>query len=231
MTRRFGIGAIALAAACVASAMMTATARAEDAKHPRDPWVFRSVLDGRARMLTCALNEKLYVSYDTQTGSLYRAWAGSVLFTGGVYDARHGPQPKSVGPAYFGRKKDDSAWQVRVDGKPTDAKPHYLGYKVGANDVTLSLAFDTPGGRVTVDESPGCEIADDKVTLVRTFKVSGLPAGTIVALTLSGDEGDASESIVDRGGARMPGLSASDSYTVHLDRNGTVTLRTTWRTR
>lgn len=231
MKRRIGWTAIALAAACLAGAT---TAAAGETKRPRDPWVFRSVLDGRARMLTCAMHDKLYVSYDTQTGSLYRAWAGRVNFTGGVYDARHGPQPTSVGPAYFRRDKHEPAWGVTVDGKPTDAKPHYLGYATGKNgdEVTIELAFDTPGGRVNIDEMPSCDVADDKITLVRTFKVAGLPAGTAITLDLAGEDGDpTAEHAIDAPGnpsARPPTTAPSD---LRLDRNGTVTLRTTWRTR
>ena len=52
--------------------------------HPREVWVFRSVLDEMPRMVTAALDEKLWVAYDTQTGLLYRAWSGDVLFDGAV---------------------------------------------------------------------------------------------------------------------------------------------------
>ena len=56
---------------------------------PNDPWVFRSVLDKQPRMVTFALNDKLWVSYSTDSCSLYKAWAGSVDFTGAVYNMRH----------------------------------------------------------------------------------------------------------------------------------------------
>ncbi len=39
---------------------------------PNDPWVFRSVLDKQPRMITFALNDKLWVSYSTDSCALYR---------------------------------------------------------------------------------------------------------------------------------------------------------------
>ena len=69
--------------------------------HPREVWVFRSVLDEMPRMVTAALDEKLWVAYDTQTGLLYRAWSGDVLFDGAVYTTVHGPQPQSLGATYY----------------------------------------------------------------------------------------------------------------------------------
>ena len=40
---------------------------------PNDPWVFRSVLDKQPRMITFALNDNLWVSYSTDSCSLYKA--------------------------------------------------------------------------------------------------------------------------------------------------------------
>ena len=228
MTRRIGIGAITLAAACLADTLLTTSAVAVDAKRPRDPWVFRSVLDGRARMLTCAMSDKLYVSYDTQTASLYRAWSGGVNFSGGVYDARHGPQPTSVGPAYYRRDRHDPTWTISIDGKPCNAKPRYLGYRTGRDDVTIELALDTPGGRVSVDERPSYELDADKVTLVRTFEVGGLPAGAVITLDLAGEKDDPMSGQAVQSGAVQKAGDAG--WTLTIDHNGTTRLRTTWRT-
>ncbi len=40
---------------------------------PRDPWVFRSVLDNKPRMITAALHDDMYVAYSAQTCQLYKA--------------------------------------------------------------------------------------------------------------------------------------------------------------
>ncbi|MCB0529802.1 MAG: hypothetical protein KDC65_15095, partial [Saprospiraceae bacterium] len=41
------------------------------ADRPNDPWVFRSVLDKQARMITFALDDHLWVAYSTDSCSLY----------------------------------------------------------------------------------------------------------------------------------------------------------------
>ena len=62
---------------------------------PMEPWVFRSVLDKKPRMLTLAMNKDLFIAYDTKRGSLYKAWKGDVDLDGAVYTTYHGPQPTS----------------------------------------------------------------------------------------------------------------------------------------
>lgn len=76
-------------------------ARATD--RPRDPWVFRSVLDEQARMIVVALHERLWLAYDASNGELAKAWAGDVVMQGAVHDAVHGPQPVSRGRMLLGR--------------------------------------------------------------------------------------------------------------------------------
>lgn len=68
---------------------------------PIDPWVFRSVLDGNARMLTAALDPNLWIAFDVDHGELWRVWGGDVHFTGTVYDTLHGPQPTARGVDHF----------------------------------------------------------------------------------------------------------------------------------
>ena len=68
---------------------------------PMDPWVFRSVLDGNARMLTAALDPDLWVAFDVDHGELWRVWGGDVHLTGTVYDTLHGPQPTARGVDHF----------------------------------------------------------------------------------------------------------------------------------
>ena len=53
---------------------------ARDAGRPNSPWVFRSVLDKKPRMVTFALNDRLWVAYSVDSCSLYKAWSGSVAF-------------------------------------------------------------------------------------------------------------------------------------------------------
>ena len=57
----------------------TTTTRGSGIERPYQPWVFRSVLDQNPRMITLALNNKLWAAYRTTTGGLYKAWRGEVL--------------------------------------------------------------------------------------------------------------------------------------------------------
>ena len=77
--------------------------------------VFRSVLDGRPRMLTIDLGGDLWVAYDAQTGGLYKVWRDGVAAEGAAYDYRHGPQPRALGPAYTLRT-GSVPWRLVIDG-------------------------------------------------------------------------------------------------------------------
>ena len=54
-------------------------------ERPAEIWVFRSVLDKHARMVTIGLNKDLWVAYDATNCGLYKAWTGGVKFDGAVY--------------------------------------------------------------------------------------------------------------------------------------------------
>jgi uncharacterized protein len=86
----------------IAPSMFGLEARAATSR-PRDPFVFRSVLDARTRILTAALASDLWVAYDTETCGLYKAWPGGVDLQGAVFTGEHGPQPTSKGGAYVER--------------------------------------------------------------------------------------------------------------------------------
>jgi hypothetical protein len=139
---------------------------------PHDPWVFRSVLDGRARMLTVALHEDLWVAYDATDGRLTKAWTGGVDFDGAVYTSRHGPQPTTTGPAYLDAAAV-SMWLLLDDAGsvlPTEAR--YLGYlRYGDDRVVLRYELSGEGGRrAIVTESPEYEAGPSgRPVLRRTF--------------------------------------------------------------
>ena len=71
-----------------------------DTTRPHDPWVFRSVLDWKPRVITMALHKDLWIAYSTENAALYKVWKGTVYFDGPVYTHAHGPQPISIGDAY-----------------------------------------------------------------------------------------------------------------------------------
>ena len=91
-----------------------------DGDRPHDPWVFRSVLDTQARMVTLALDDNLWVAYSAEFGSLYKAWKGRVEFDGAVYTTAHGPQPLSIGDAWI-LNDIEMPWRLKVNG--AEVKP------------------------------------------------------------------------------------------------------------
>jgi len=108
---------------------------------PHDPWVFRSVLDQQARMITIALDKDLWLAYNTQTGSIYKAWKGVVNFEGAVYNHTHGPQPTSVGDAYLEAKKRNQ-WALVSNGLVVPSQTHYNGHQFIDGEVQFNLTIE-----------------------------------------------------------------------------------------
>ena len=54
-------------------ALLQACDSKKDLKRPRDPWVFRSVLDKQPRIITATLHDELFVAYDARYCGLYKA--------------------------------------------------------------------------------------------------------------------------------------------------------------
>lgn len=155
----------------------------KEVKRPRDPWVFRSVLDNKPRMITAALHDNLYVAYSAQTCQLYKAWKGGVIFDGAVYTTHHGPQPSSKGYAYFVRPEQQDFWYLVQNGKESKVAPRFKGYSLKDDQVTFHFQLsDADGNSVLVDETPEYESKGDQPGLKRTFQVINAPAGTRVKI-------------------------------------------------
>src|SRR5688572_10613259 len=100
----------------------------KETKRPRDPWVFRSVLDKQPRMITATLADEMYVAYDARYCGLYKAWKGEVILDGPVYTIKHGPQPTSEGYSYFEQRLHEPAWRLVVDGKEVIPSAQFKGH-------------------------------------------------------------------------------------------------------
>jgi hypothetical protein len=172
-------------------------------QRPRDPWVFRSVLDGRARMVTVALANEIWVAYDATSCGLTKAWKGGVHFDGAVYTTVHGPQPTSEGEAYV-LGAPGPAWQFTdAEGKTAVLAPRWRGYVLANGQVRLRYDLSLPGGAVArVEETPEFvrpeKLFDDPtsqapwltrglVGLRRTFTATGIPPGTSVSVAVEAD--------------------------------------------
>ncbi|TDE15250.1 PA14 domain-containing protein [Dyadobacter psychrotolerans] len=160
----------------------TKPAQKTDEQRPRQEWVLRSVLDAKPRILSIALNDKLWLAYNTKTASLYKAWIGKITFGGPVYTSSHGPQPISSGTTYM-EEPDENPWRIQVDGKQLTPDVNYKGHKIVDNQVTLKYELAFQGKKITVEEKPEFfDAAHGKAGFERVFTVANIPAGTELSL-------------------------------------------------
>jgi glucose/arabinose dehydrogenase len=114
-------------------------------EHPgrgHSPWVLRSSLDGRPRMLLAALAPELWLAYSTETASIHQLWRGDVELSGPVYDARQGAEPMSRGAAWW-RPEAATAWRVAAgDGAWEPARVRWLGHGFEPGSGALWLHFE-----------------------------------------------------------------------------------------
>lgn len=173
--------------ACVAMvAVMLCVMLGAAPDRPRDPWVFRCVLDKNARMVVIALHENLWVAYDAKTCSLYKAWRGDVKFDGAVYTTVHGPQPTSVGDTYFDGPQDN-VWFIRRDEELIQPQQVlWRGYSI--RDNTVSLRYElilADGSSIEIEEVPEVSLADDQLVFSRSFTLTGVAPRDQILLNLS----------------------------------------------
>ncbi|MEM8527769.1 MAG: family 16 glycoside hydrolase [Bacteroidota bacterium] len=153
-------------------------------ERPHDPWVFRSVMDGKPRMLTVALHDDLWASYSTETASLYKVWKGGVNFDGAVYTTAHGPQPSTLGDAYFENKYESAAWKVMKEGAEVLTDIQFKGHRFEQGKVSLRYELILEdGSKIEVIERPEYQEKESgQVGFERKFEVRNAPAGTEVVL-------------------------------------------------
>lgn len=148
-------------------------------QRPHDPWVFRSVLDSLPRMLTVALHDDLWAAYSAQTGAVYKVWKGGVNFDGAVYTTVHGPQPSTLGDAYF-HNKHENPWIVTVDGVEQTPRIQYRGHRFDKKrriSVNSELILDD-GTVIAVQEHPEYMTnGTGQAGMERVFHVQNLPNG------------------------------------------------------
>ena len=151
------------------------------------PPVFRSVLDGRPRMITFHLDDSLWVAYSAETGGFYRASRDGVDLDGAVSTSMHGPQPESIGQAYV---VSDSAggWHLIRDGRRQSPEVRYCGHAFEDDGAALVIELrnsDGDGSWITVRKLPRRVRGDNgHVGLERTFVTENVPQGTQVALDI-----------------------------------------------
>ena len=150
------------------------------------PWVFRSVLDRRPRMITFALSKTLWAAYDTQTASLYKVWRDGVEFDGAVYTTRHGPQPSSEGAGYI-VNDIASAWIVRHENREQAPKVQYLGHRFEEEHAAIRYALlFGEGERVEIEEWPEAVTREDgRPAFFRRYDILENDSNAQIVLTTS----------------------------------------------
>ena len=134
------------------------------------PWVIRTNLDGRPRMLLFALAPDLWAAWDVAGQSLYQVWRGEVLFEGAAYNHQHGPQPVSRGDWYV-RDTAGARWFILAAGEELPASVEYLGHEYGPDRATARMRFRLRAGehRLQMTEQPEVEEREGGRYLTRTF--------------------------------------------------------------
>lgn len=189
-----------------------------------EPWVFRTVLDERSRVIVAALGDAAWAAWDTEACKLYQVWRpgpDGVKLTGAVYDGEHGPQPSTDGQRYHEESRD-AAWFIDA-GAP--ARIQYRGHRFGGPErVSFIYQLALPGkdAEVVVEESPSLGIGRNAV-LVRSFRISGLPPSAKISLKLAGERGVWS---VSGGVAQLK--PAGDGMSLIFTGNGDAKLTGRW---
>lgn len=157
--------------------------RSERPQRPREAWVIRSVLDQQPRMLSIALNDKLWVAYSTQFGALFKAWSGGIKFDGPVYTSAHGPQPTTQGITYLAEAVTNP-W--RIEGSNGSATPEVIfkGHSIKDNTVSLRYVLKSGAAEIEVIETPEFVSKNNKVGFERLFRVTGIPDGQALLLKM-----------------------------------------------
>lgn len=152
----------------------------EELNRGNDPWVFRSVLDWRARMVTLALDGEFWVAYDAQYASIYKVWQDGVKFDGPVYTTAHGPQPVSVGPAWFQSPFRDP-WLVLKGEDTLRARVQYRGHRFEGHPARAVLNYELileNGEYIRLRESPELKRHEKGyLGLERIIFTENVPAG------------------------------------------------------
>lgn len=153
-----------------------------DIERPTQPWVFRSVLDEKPRIITLALHDDLWAAYHTDSCSLYIVWKGYVHLQGAVYDNAHGPQPISIGNGWI-INPHKRPWRVTRNRVEVLKDVRYGGhaFKNGKAYLIYHLICDD-GKIIIVHEQPEYLEKNDQMGFERVFRMFDVPEDCEVSL-------------------------------------------------
>lgn len=195
---------------------------------PYEPFIFRSVLDARPRMVTIALDDNLWAAYSANDCALYKVWKGNVNFDGAVYTTVHGPQPTTIGKGYT-INQHPNPWVITKSGAPVNFKTQYRGHKIVNSHAQLmyDLVLDN-GKTIQITEQPEY-IANEtgQHGFERTFTTANIPAGMEVALKCNLSSIPMENMIESDGAYKIINKSPRQEGTVQvIDVDGMLNLKT-----
>lgn len=155
-------------------------------ERPRNPWVFRVNLDNIPRIVVLALDEELWMAYDTHNAKLYKAWKGDINFNGPMYDDRHNVQPSSRGIIYIVDSVKQSPWRLKLGSSEIPVQAQYIGYILQDNKATIQYKIQLKEGEdILIEETPEYVTNQDgDPGLERAFTMSNVPEGVEVFLKI-----------------------------------------------
>ena len=154
---------------------------------PLDPFVFRTTLDDRPRMISLALHPQLWVAYDAATCGLYKAWNGRIKFQGAVFNNVPGPQPIAEGFEFITNREPETRWRIEQGGKDLVPQTHFKGYEIVDNKLTFHFELEMPDGhRIKVTEYPEFDSkrSGNMTGISRTFTTENVPSGINVKILI-----------------------------------------------
>lgn len=172
-----------LGIAVLAIAVIFSACQPNTPERGHSPWVFRSVLDAKPRMLTVALTKDIWAAYHTDSCTLYKVWKGSVNLDGAVYTTAHGPQPATLGDAFTINDFTARAWGLVSNGKTEDLTVQYRGHRFVKNQVELMYDLkDAKGRTIQVFERPEWVEKDGLNGFERQFTTQNVPSDAQLVL-------------------------------------------------
>ena len=167
-------------------------------QRPVDPWVYAGSLDDHARVLFVALDHQMWVAYDTEAATIYKAWDGLGL-----------GMPSAEGFHYLTHEAG-TPWRIVRHGVASIPDVTYRGYRLFGEQLTLVYAITTEyDHEIIVEEHPEIVFHEDgRPGLQRVFHVEGLPDGFQLALdvsfnTLQDKDDIRTDGVLQRSGERI----------------------------
>jgi len=195
-------------------------------ERPHSPWIFRSVLDQQPRMITLALQEEVWAAYSTQNAALHKVWSGNVELDGAVYTTAHGPQPLSIGDAWF-VSDHKTPWQVSRGGKEEAVKIQYKGHQIKNGQAILKYELNlVDGNTIQITEQPEAKISETGLaSFERVFTTANVPDGVSISLKTNASSIVAADKIASNGEFKIINTSPRTAKNLTaVDVDGILTL-------